>query len=64
MDNGETTYLKNETVYGDTILFVVSRIDGKGNKLLVEKPARSIELAVYTETNSKEKITRTSNLRI
>ena len=58
MDNGETVYLKNRTVYGDTdSAFVCFQcIDGKGNKLTGRAArAGSIELAVYTEKQIQEK---------
>ena len=58
MDNGETIYLKNETVYGDTdsVFVCFQCIDGKGNKLVGrEARARSIELAVYTEKQIQKK---------
>jgi len=52
LDSGETIYLKNKVVYGDTDSVFVNfqTLDGKG-KALIGREARkkSIELAIYTE---------------
>ena len=52
LDNGETIYLKNKVVYGDTDSVFVSfqTLDGKGNSLKGrDARKKSIELAIYTE---------------
>ena len=52
LDNGETIYLQNDVVYGDTdsIFVKYQCLDSKGNKLHGrECRKRSIELAIYTD---------------
>ena len=52
LDNGETVYLQNDVVYGDTdsVFVKYQCIDGKGNKLTGRAARkRSIELAIQTD---------------